>query len=177
MRFLYDARCGKKEKRKERKRDRRSRLQRKSSCQGCLNNSNLSVLEKLNLIIQPNRKPRSVTNRRNRSKMQYPARFLNPISVACASWSQSTAPLNPFFPTSKLSVSFSEEMCKNDRETHDGGASSDVLLQLRVTCTRKTTFKHYKASFSWFALASHLSARNVGHSNKCREYLMEKRTR
>lgn len=45
---------------------------------GGLNNSNLSVLEKLNLIIQSNRKARTVTSRgdhstgRTRSKMQYP---------------------------------------------------------------------------------------------------------
>lgn len=43
-----------------------------------LNNSNLSVLEKLNLIIQSNRRGRTVTSRgdhstgRTRSKMQYP---------------------------------------------------------------------------------------------------------
>lgn len=55
-------------------------------CQGRLNNSNLSVLEKLNLIIQSNRKlrPRGLRTGGSRSKMQYPARFLNPISVACA---------------------------------------------------------------------------------------------
>lgn len=86
-----------------------ARLQRESSCQGRLNNSNLSVLEKLNLIIQPNRKPRpGLRTGGTRSKMQYPARFLNPISVACVSLAIGSE-FNPFFPSGELPVFLSSE--------------------------------------------------------------------